>query len=70
MDIKPLLKTFTCSCGKEHSCDIKNVFIEKDAAKYIPECIKDYKAITVACDKNTYGVYGKEVENALTGKNF
>lgn len=70
MDIKSLLKTFTCSCGKEHSCDIKNVFIEKDAAKYIPECVKDYKTITVACDKNTYGVYGKEVENALAGKNF
>ncbi len=70
MDIKSLLKTFTCSCGKEHSCDIKNVFIEKDAAKYIPECVKDYKTITVACDKNTYGVYGKEVENALIGKNF
>ena len=70
MDIKSLLKTFTCSCGKEHSCDIKNVFIEKDAAKYIPECVKEYKAITVACDKNTYGVYGKEVENALIGKNF
>ncbi len=70
MDIKALLKTFTCSCGKEHSCDIKNVFIEKDAARYIPECIKDYKAITVACDKNTYAVYGREVEKALSGKNF
>lgn len=70
MDIKSLLKTFTCSCGKEHSCDIKDVFIEKDAAKRITESVKDYKTITVACDKNTYMAYGREVEAALSGKNF
>ena len=70
MDIKSLLKTFTCSCGKEHSCDIKDVFIEKDAAKRITESVKSYETITVACDKNTYKAYGKEVEAALSGKNF
>ncbi len=70
MDIKSLLKTFTCSCGKEHSCDIKDVFIEKNAASRIPEAVKDYNSITVVADKNTYKACGKEVEAALSGKNF
>ena len=70
MDIKSLLKTFTCSCGKNHSCDIKDVFIEKNAAAKIPGAVKNYNTITVVCDKNTYKVYGKEVENSLCDKNF
>ena len=70
MDIKSLLRTFTCSCGKEHSCDIKDVFIEKDVAKKITSSVACYNTITVACDKNTYNAYGKEVEAALSGKNF
>ena len=70
MDIKSLLKTFTCSCGKVHSCDIKNVFIEKNAAKNIPCSVEPYNTITVVADKNTYKVYGKQVEEALSSKNF
>ena len=70
MDIKSLLKTFTCSCGKEHSCDIKDVFIEKDAAKRITDSVKGYNTITVAADKNTYAQSGKDVEKALFGKNY
>ena len=70
MDIKSLLRTFTCTCGKMHSCDIKDVFIEKNVASKIPNAVKGYSTITVVCDKNTYKAYGKEVENALKSKNF
>lgn len=70
MDIKSLLKTFTCSCGKVHSCDIKDVFIEKNAADKIPEAVAPYNTITVVADKNTFKAYGKEVCDALKGKNF
>ena len=70
MDINEILNGVKCnSCGKEHSCPIKYVYIEKNASKRLPEIAKEYKNILLVADENTYGASGERVENALTEKN-
>ena len=68
MNINSLLGTHSCSCGKTHSCDIKQVYIEKGAIAHLPTLCESYQRITLVGDNNTYPICGEEVENLLSGK--
>ena len=68
MDFEKLLNEINCSCGMEHSCDIKDVVIGKDAIKKLGTLAEDYKSIIVVADTNTYAVCGKTVEEQIADK--
>ncbi len=60
MDINNLLKGVDCKCGKFHSCDIKKVYIEKDATKRLEELCKDFKKALFVADENTFATCGED----------
>lgn len=68
MDIKELLKGRKCSCGMEHTCDIKEVIIEKGAIGKLSGLLGDYNNIVLVADKNTYAVCGEAVSAQVGGK--
>ena len=70
MDINTLLSGVDCSCGKHHSCDIKYVFIEKDAMARLAKLCEGYKNILITADENTYAAAGYKSEKYLDGKNI
>lgn len=68
MDINKLLEgKMKCSCGIDHTCDIKSVIIENGAVDHLPELIKDFHHILLVADQNTYTVGGKKTK-VLIGK--
>ena len=56
-----------CSCGRIHKCDIRDIFIEEDAVKKLPELINKYgyKKICIVCDLNTLEAAGESVYSVL-----
>lgn len=68
MDINALLKKGECSCGRNHSCNIENVYIEHDALARFEELCKNYSCILLVADENTYAAAGEKTEKALRGK--
>lgn len=55
-----------CTCAqKKHIAPIKHTEICEHAIEKVGEILKDYKKIYVICDKNTYEVAGKRVEEIL-----
>ena len=68
MDINSLLVKRSCSCAKEHDCDIKYVFVEPDAAKRLPEICREYESILLVADENTYAAAGRQVEKYIGEK--
>lgn len=68
MDINEILNGVKCNCGKEHSCSIEKIYIEKDAVIRLKELTKGYNNILLVADENTYKAAGEKVENALTDK--
>ena len=70
LDINELLKGVDCTCGKEHSCPIQAVYIEKDAIRHLTELSEDYDRVLLVADENTYGAAGLQTEQALTGKDL
>ncbi len=68
MNINDILKGINCSCGKTHTCDIENVYIEKDAISRLSQLCEAYKSILLVADENTYNACGEKVEKALYGK--
>ena len=71
MNINEILKGVECkACGKTHLCPIENVYIEKNATKYLPEITSKYDNILLVADENTYKAGGEGVERELNGKIF
>lgn len=70
MDINKLLKGVDCSCGKFHSCNIKYVYIEKDAAKRLVELCEKVNNILIVADENTFEAAGASVVSVLSDKNL
>ena len=71
MNINEILKGVECkACGKTHLCPIENVYIEKNATKYLPEITSKYNNILLVADENTYKAGGEGVERELNGKIF
>ena len=68
MNINEILKGVKCACGKEHTCDIEYVYIEKDAVKRVAEICKNNKNILIVADENTFEAAGKSVEAVLSDK--
>lgn len=68
MNIKELLKSKKCICGKEHSCDIKEVIIESGALKRLRGLVTKYSNILVVADSNTYAVCGEAVCSQLNDR--
>ena len=68
MDINKLLEGVNCSCGKTHSCDIKYVYIEKNATERLVELCRDYKNVLVVADENTFSAAGEKTLKALADK--
>ncbi len=68
MNINDLLKEIDCECGKKHSCDIKYVYIEKDAIFRISSLVENYNNILLTADSNTYAVCGDSVKKQLGEK--
>ena len=70
MDINKLLKGINCSCGKFHSCDIKNVYIEQNAIKRLEHICKEFSNILIVADENTFAVAGQKTIESLKDKNI
>ena len=68
MDINQLLKGLSCGCGKNHICNIKQVYIEKNAFDRLRELCADYGKILVVADENTISAAGEGVLSTLDGK--
>ncbi len=69
MDINEILNGVKCdACGKEHTCPIKYVYIEKDAASHLLEIANGFNKTLIVADQNTYSASGEGVEKALLGK--
>ena len=65
MDINKLLEGIKCECGREHSCDISYVYIERDAMRHLPEILGDYSKILLVADGNTYAAAGERCERYI-----
>jgi len=70
MDINSLLGGVDCSCGKHHTCDIKYVYIEKNAFSRLSDICRDYDNILIVADENTFAAAGEKAVQALEGKNI
>ncbi len=68
MNINGLLKPIPCSCGKTHTCDIEQVFIEKDAIFRLKDALKNHHNILVVADENTFNVAGEKTLSVLQDK--
>ena len=69
MDIRELLNVNrTCKCGKVHSCDIKDVIVEKGALSQLTNLAQNYNNILLVADQNTYAICGKESQMLLQNK--
>ena len=68
MDINNLLKGVNCTCGKKHNCEIKYVYIEKNAVQRLTDICGQYKNILLVADENTFSVAGETTVTALSNK--
>lgn len=59
--------SFQCSCGRQHSVEIKNIKISSGAINEISTILKEYKnkKIFIVEDRNTYKAAGRQVEEIL-----
>ena len=65
MDFYPLLKEFSCSCGKQHSCAIKGIHIGSGILGQIAKLTEGYRSILLVADSNTYPTCGESVSKQL-----
>ena len=70
MDINELLKGVDCDCGKHHSCDIKYVYVEKNAIDRLSVICKDFEKILLVADENTFAAAGEKTVKALSQKSL
>lgn len=68
------VKEFTglCGCGKEHSLEVEDIYLEAGALQKIPDILKKeryagYHNFVMICDENTYDAAGKEIERQIEG---
>ncbi len=57
-----------CKCGREHSCPVEYIEIDKGALNKLPELCKDYGRILLVSDDNTKKACGNKVEELLSRK--
>ncbi len=47
-------KSIKCKCGKTHTLNIENIFIEKDAERHLTKLVKPYKSILLLSNQITF----------------
>jgi glycerol-1-phosphate dehydrogenase [NAD(P)+] len=63
--------SFDCSCGRKHSVGIRKISIGNNQAAEVARLASEYgKDVFLVADSNTYGIYGKKVENELKRAGF
>jgi glycerol-1-phosphate dehydrogenase [NAD(P)+] len=68
-----LNKTITCNCGKKHQIPIKEIIIENDALKKVPDLINQLSnenKLYIICDQNTLAAAGKKLHNICQQNGF
>ena len=68
MDINKLLGGVHCACGKEHTCNIRYVYIENNATRRLTELCATYNRVLIVADENTYAAAGEQTVAALSRK--
>ena len=68
MDINSLLNGRQCACGKDHRCDIRYVYIEKNACRNLKEIMAEFESIILVADENTFAAAGEKTIDALGEK--
>ena len=68
MDINKLLEGVHCACGKVHTCNIRYVYIEKNATQRLTEICAQSSSILIVADENTYAAAGQQTVAALARK--
>lgn len=68
MNINNLLDGKECSCGKKHVCNIKYVYIEKDAIRRLERICDSYSSLLLIADENTFSAAGELTENVIGDK--
>ncbi|MGH4049975.1 MAG: hypothetical protein ACREVX_01265 [Clostridium sp.] len=61
---------YKCSCGRNHSVEIKNIIVGAGVITKVSNVIKGYegKKVFIVEDLHTYEVAGKKVEELLINK--
>ncbi|WP_231037492.1 sn-glycerol-1-phosphate dehydrogenase [Pectinatus frisingensis] len=69
---KYLNKKISCTCGREHECDIRHIDVGKNVIDRLPDYIKtdNYKHICIVADVNTEKIAGAPVYKALNNANI
>ena len=62
----------SCTCGRNHEIYVKDIIIEPEAIKRLPEYLAqvfhgNYTEIGILCDSNTYIAAGRKAEAVLPG---
>ena len=68
MNFSQLLQSFSCACGKEHSCEIEQIVIRPGALDALPALVEQEREILLVADTNTYAACGAQVVMGLQGK--
>lgn len=68
MDINNLLKGVDCACGKKHSCEIRYVYIEKNAIARLGLICDGYNNLLLVADENTFAAAGDKTVSVLADK--
>ena len=68
MDINALLKGLDCTCGRPHTCGIRYVYIERNAAARLAHVCREVSRILLVADENTYAAAGEQVSAVLGDK--
>ncbi len=70
MDINKLLEGIDCTCNRAHSCEIKSVFIDRNAIDNLKEICGEYNTVLVVADENTFAAAGERTVDALREKSI
>lgn len=64
--------TYTCSCGREHSVDIRSIAIGKGVISNLPEILSEFrnKKIIVVSDIHTWAIAGERVFKLLQNAGY
>ena len=66
MNINDLLKGFSCSCGKHHSCEIRYVYVESGAIARLSSICENVSRVLIVADENTDQAAGRATRLALS----
>jgi len=54
-----------CDCGRVHQASLEDYIIESGAIQKLPQMLKNYRAVYMVCDPDTYQALGQKAEQIL-----